>query len=323
MSEELNVFFLPPKKNRKHDGTEGIVQLASGSRPIGPLRLLGAFKTCTHEPALPLVELRLPRYVGQSLSEIVHAEPNQPQRFLSNSEALAQNLSDKSSHALHRSGIDCDVHDLLHQLHSVCSLLPRCCDFASSHRVESIALPSRARWASFFSTRPLQFFSFIWLCTHAIVSICDNFGPVRHLFFCIKLTPSVGSCCINFTASVTWILHRARSQFALHLHLSVLLHPLCNNVTESLSLLCINLTASIGSQSLPFTASLSLLCIKRTASISSPCISLTASFRSLCIHLTAYRSLLCIHLTAYRSLLCIHLTAYRSLLCISLTSSKV
>ena len=46
--------------------------------------------TCPHKTALPLVELRLPQYVDTASQNFAHAEPNQPQRRPSNSEALAQ-----------------------------------------------------------------------------------------------------------------------------------------------------------------------------------------------------------------------------------------
>ena len=54
-----------------------IVQLASGSRPIE--LFLGNFEHVRKKKSLPLVELRLPRYVDKAFQKFAHAEPTQPQ----------------------------------------------------------------------------------------------------------------------------------------------------------------------------------------------------------------------------------------------------
>ena len=60
---------------------------------------------------------------------------------------LSKPLSLKRPHARGCTGIDCDLHDLAQQFHGKClKLFPRCCDFVSSERLESIAFSPRAWW---------------------------------------------------------------------------------------------------------------------------------------------------------------------------------
>ena len=96
------------------------------------------------------------------------------------------NTSSERPHTRGCTGIDCDLHDLAQQFHGKClKLFPRCCDFVSSERLESIAFSPRAWWIllplisctfssscserfSFFHSKPLS----LHPSTHSASNYC-------------------------------------------------------------------------------------------------------------------------------------------------------
>ena len=77
----------PPKKNKEHnDAKKGIVQLASKSRPVGPLSHLVALKHARTSLLRHLWNRDFNDLLTNPLRNLAYAEPNQPREELAQSD---------------------------------------------------------------------------------------------------------------------------------------------------------------------------------------------------------------------------------------------